>query len=187
MPVITKLRMLLWNLSLTKHLEVRRIRKFQVSIQIFSGYWPWHSYDYILLNEPFLSDPSSSGVDGSIYSLAEEPSEGQLDIQPRSQTMDNLAISVLSDNNQTQYCKTNSFDRFPFSSRQPQFNPNLDTGTNKTPTTTNQKSSPQLYYASKNILKSKPSLSNPNVLFCSPDDMTRSIIYWSRDVIEINL
>ena len=174
-----KFRMLLWNLSLTKHLEVRRIRKFQVSIQIFSGYWPWHSYDYILLNEPFLSDPSSSGVDGSIYSLAEEPSEGQLDIQPRSQTMDNLARSVLSDNNLAQYQMTSSFDRFPFSSRPPQFNQTTITETNQSIVATNSTISPKLYrMTGKVILKSKPSLSNQNVLLCSPDDMTRSVNYW---------
>ena len=145
-----------------------------------------------LLYGPFLSDPSSSGVDGSIYSLAEEPSEGQLDIQPRSQTMDNLTRSVLSntsglsDNNQNQYQKTNTFDRFPFSSRPPQFNPDLDKVTNKKATNTIPISSPQLhrvdYYSSKNILKSKPSLSNPNVLFCTPDDMTRSVIFWWKKI-----
>ena len=129
--------------------------------------------------------PSSSGIDGDIYSLAEEPSEGQLDIQPRSQTMDNLARSVLtnttsqSDNNQTQYSMTNSFDRFPFSSRPPQFNPNTSTVTNKKENTTKTTSSAHLYgvYTQNSKLKSKPSLSNPNVLFCTQDDMTRSIIY----------
>jgi len=138
-------------------------------------------------NKPIHALSSSSGVDGSIYSSAEEQHEGHLEIEPRSQTMDNLARSVLtkssglSKNKQAQYQTTNSFDRFPFSSRPPQFNPNDTAVTNKATTTRNQQASASLYrvdsYASKIELKSKPSLSNPNVLFCTPKDMTNSIIY----------
>lgn len=140
------------------------------------------------INFIVLSVPSSSGVDGDIYSLAEDPSEGILDIQPRSQTMDKLARSVLtnnssvSDNNKTQNSMANSYGGFPFSSRPPQFNPSPITVKNNSVTTSHKENSPQLYrtysQASKVILKSKPSLSNPNVLFCTPDDMIRSVINW---------
>ena len=130
----------------------------------------------------YYSAPSSSRIDGTIYSLAEDHSEGQISLQPRSETMDNLARSVInksSDDKHTKYSTTKSYDRFPFSSRPPQFNPNHNSGVSKTEDTTNTTSSIQLYslYSQNNKLKSKPSLSNPNVLFCTPDDMTRSNIY----------
>ena len=126
--------------------------------------------------------PSSSRIDGTIYSLAEDPSEGQISIQPRSETMDNLARSVVnksSDDVQTKYSTTKSYDRFPFSSRPPQFNHNPTSGAKQTEATTNTTSTTQLYslYSQNNKMKHKPSLSNPNVLFCTPDDMTRSNIY----------
>ena len=144
---------------------------------------------YVLhLYAHFLSEPSSSfGVDDSIYFFTEEQNEGHLEIEPRSQTMDNLARAVrtktsgLSDNKQAKPETTKSFDRFPFSSRPPQFTPNNTSVTNKTNANKHQQRSTPLYrvdsYASKIELKRKPSMSNPNVLFCAPEDMTKSIVY----------
>ena len=100
---------------------------------------------------------SSSGEDGDIYSLAEETSASCETIQPEPETR---AVAT-----------HHSCDRFPFSSRPPQFNPNTGTDPSLRPA--------QLYgvYSQTTKVPSKPSLSNPNVLFCTPHDMTRSIIY----------
>ena len=74
---------------------------------------------------------------------------------------------------------SNTFDRFPFSSRPPQFDPSPTPS--QVPSQTPVPTSPPLprvySQASKVIAKSKPSLSNPNVIFCKPDEMTRTIIY----------
>ena len=130
----------------------------------------------ISLSKYCLSD--SSGVDGDIYFPDQDEPEVKITIQPRSETMDNLAKTVLkntSDYNRMQYSLPNTFDRFPFSSRPPQFDPS------KAPSQVPVPSSPphaKVYnQASKVIAQSKPSLSNPNVLFCKPDEMARTIIY----------
>lgn len=117
------------------------------------------------------ANSASFPVDVSIYSSEEVPSGTQLElvIQPRSQTMEHLARSVLT-SSQTLHSGTNNTDRFPFSSRPPQFStaqtsePNQTTG--------------NLYRVdSKKVFKPKPSLSNPNVLFFTPDEMPRSVIH----------
>ena len=120
----------------------------------------------------------SSGVDGDIYFPDQDEPEVKITIQPRSETLDNLAKTVLqntSDNNKKQYSLPNTFDRFPFSSRPPQFDPS------KTPSQVPVPGYPPLVkvnsQAGKVMAQSKPSLSNPNVLFCKPDDMARTIIY----------
>ena len=124
----------------------------------------------------------SSGADGDIYSLEEELTEGQLSIQSRSETWNNFSrpklaeATVTSDDKHTLNSLTNSCDRFPFSSRPPQFDPNPREEISNTGIQTNV--STHLYGVySQHKLASSQSLSNPNVLFCSPDDMTRSIIY----------
>ena len=124
----------------------------------------------------------SSGADGDIYSLEEELTEGQLSIQSRSETWNNFFRPKLdkatgtSDDKHTLTSPMSS-DRFPFSSRPPQFDPNPREEMSKTGTKTIK--SVHLYgvYSQNNKIASAQSLSNPNVLFCSPDDMTRSIIY----------
>jgi hypothetical protein len=102
---------------------------------------------------------SSSEVDGDIYSLAEEISDGEVSNQTEAD------VGATRDAMATQQ----SYDRFPFSSRPPQFSTNTRPDTRPA----------QLYrvYSQATKVSSKPSLSNPNVLFCTPHDMTRSIIY----------
>ena len=125
----------------------------------------------------------SSGADGDIYSLEEELTEGQLSIQSRSETWNNFSrpklaeATVTSDDKHTLNSLTNSCDRFPFSSRPPQFDPNPREEISNNGTQTNISTHLYGVYSQHNNLASTHSLSNPNVLFCSPDDMTRSIIY----------
>ena len=125
----------------------------------------------------------SSGADGDIYSLEEELTEGQLSIQSRSETWNNFSRPKLAEDTGTSNDKhtlnslTTSCDRFPFSSRPPQFDPNPNEEIGKSGTKTKRYALLYGVYSQHNKLASTQSLSNPNVLFCSPDDMTRSIIY----------
>jgi len=124
-----------------------------------------------------FSDADNSGVDGDIYFSTEKQAEGGLTIQSRSQTLDQLARTVLGSNSGQHLSST--CDRFPFSSRPPQFDQNGVNGS-KIYGQTNKGVSPipSVYgQTNKGVPKSKPSLSNPNVLFCKPEEVPRTIIY----------
>ena len=128
-------------------------------------------YDNVVL------DADNSGVDGDIYFSTEKQAEGGLTIQSRSQTLDQLARTVLGSNSGQHLSST--CDRFPFSSRPPQFDQSGVTGS-KMYGQTNKGVSPipSVYgQTNKGVPKSKPSLSNPNVLFCKPEEVPRTIIY----------
>ena len=126
----------------------------------------------------FSPDPSSPGVDGEIYLPAEDEPDRVLTIQPRTQTLDNLAKSLLSntsDYEKIKYSLSNTFDRFPFSSHSPPFDPSKAPIQTPIPSTSPQ---PRVYSQTKKVTgQSKQSLTNPNVLFCKTEEITTSIIY----------
>jgi len=113
---------------------------------------------------------ATSSLDGSIYSTAENQPGSSDQEKKRDMYLAGRGISPsdgLSNQTNNAYQLNNNYDRFPFMSRPPQFVP----GGSQAPTSTLYK------LDSKTLLKSKPSVSNPNVLFCTPEDMTRTIIY----------
>jgi len=111
----------------------------------------------------------ASSLDGSIYSTAEikPPNNSDEDARGIYLGRDISPADGGSGHSSNVYQLNNNYDRFPFMSRPPQFAP----GGSQAPTSTLYKMD------SKTLLKSKPSMSNPNVLFCTPEDMTRTIIY----------
>lgn len=105
-----------------------------------------------------VSAPSAPEVDRTLYSDAEGPYE-----KDSLQQSELTNTETKSDDNQG----LNTCDRFPFSSRPPQFSLTKSRL---------RAASPPHQYSQGTKQRSKPSLSNPNVLFCTPDDMTRTII-----------
>merc|ERR1719458_2342998 len=110
---------------------------------------------------------ATSSLDGSIYSTAENQPGSSDHKEKRDMYLAGRGNSPPDGQTNNAYQLNNNYDRFPFMSRPPQFVP----GGSQAPTSTLYK------LDSKTLLKSKPSVSNPNVLFCTPEDMTRTIIY----------